>query len=1151
VDLSTGTSITVATASATSSEPVFAPLAGPAAPNFWVSEGPSPGINGQENVPPNNQINGAIQAIAVHPTDPTVMYVGSVNGGIWKTTNATAASPHWVPLTDSLPSLSIGALQFDPTDSTHQTLIAGIGSTSSYFLNDQFTGVLRSTDGGATWSQLGTAVTDLAGENITSVAARGSTLLAGADNAWGGGLGKGLFRSTDSGAHWTLISDGAHGLPNSTPVSDIVGDPLSSNVLYAAVTGASGGVFKSTDTGLTWTNITSGIGIINSATVKIKLSVHHDATNLEVYAIVDNFSAALQDDTLSGVFRSVNGGNFTALDVPSGGTQGDVHGAVAADPTNPNIVYVGFGGGSSNYLTRIDASKPSGSQITDISGGTFGSPHVDVRNMQIDANGNLILGTDGGLFRLPTPSANTGAWSAIVGDMSVFEFHDVAYDHISHVIMAGAQDNGTLVQQTPGSATWVHPGFGDGGDVVIDNVSLAASGESIRYFSSQDLGGWTRQVYNSSNQLVSSTSLASITDGTFTTPVALNNVDPTRLLVGGSGHIYESKNQGTSLTTLANLGVNGIGFDGGNPIVYGGFQNGTGEPDLIYADSGSNVLRQTTAGGGFTSTSPGGSEIRGVMDNPANWADVFAIDNNQVFDSTNAGATWADVTTNLTSISAADFRSIDYVHGKLDDALIVGTTSGVFYTKISQLGGAASWSKLGGNLPDVIVYDLTYDSADNVLVAGTMGRGAWLVNNATVNLGIDTDTTAPFFVNDNPLSVKLGGTGTITSNLLQVSDPDNTDAQLTYTVVAAPLDGTLLKNGVATSSFTQDDIDNNRITYHETANNVTSDSFTFNVSDPAGNHTANASFQINIPRTPLDFNNDGMSDLLWRNTGGTNAVWEMNGQNIERFFNIVAVDPSYKLAGTGDFNGDGNLDLLWRNTSGVNAVWETDGNGSIQSFFNLVSVDPSYVLATVGNFNNDGTSDLLWRNSSGVNAVWEMNGKNIERFYNIVSVDPSYTLAGTGDFDGNGITDLIWRNTSGVNAVWEMNAGGAIKSFFSLPTVDPSYVLAGTGDFNDDGVTDLLWRNTTTGVNAIWEMNANGIQSFFSIPTVDTSYQVAQISDFNGDGHADILWRNTSGVNAVWEMTGNGSVNSGIQSFFNIQSVDPSYQAVGTQHNVI
>jgi len=61
--------------------------------NIWVSEGPSPGINGQETVPPNNQINGAIQAIAVNPTNPNIMYVATVNGGIWKTTNATAATP--------------------------------------------------------------------------------------------------------------------------------------------------------------------------------------------------------------------------------------------------------------------------------------------------------------------------------------------------------------------------------------------------------------------------------------------------------------------------------------------------------------------------------------------------------------------------------------------------------------------------------------------------------------------------------------------------------------------------------------------------------------------------------------------------------------------------------------------------------------------------------------------------------------------------------------------------------------------------------------------------------------------------------------------------------------------------------------------------
>jgi hypothetical protein len=730
-------------ASATSPETDLAP----ATANFWLSKGPAPGINGQENVPPNNQINGAIQAIAVDPTNANVMYVGSVNGGIWKTTNATAASPKWVPLTDKLPSLSIGALELDPTDATHQTLIAGIGSTSSFFLSDQLTGVLRSTDGGATWSQLGNSAANLKNENITSVAARGAILLAAADNVWGGGLGKGLFRSTDSGANWTLISDGAHGLPNLTSVSDIVGDPLNSNVLYAGVIGANGGVFKSTDTGLTWTPITSGIGIINGTTDKILLAVHHDATNLDVFAFVDN------SGTLSGVFRSVNGGNFVALDVPSGGTQGTVHGSIAADPTNPDLVYVGFGGGSPNYLTRIDASKPSGSQITNISGGTFGSPHVDPRAMQIDANGNLILGNDGGVFRLPTPTGNAGVWSAIVGDMSVFELHSIAYDHISHIIMAGSQDNGTLFQVPlmPGGTTWDKPaapfGTGDGGDVVIDDVSLAAAGRSIRYSSSQNLLLWTRQVYDSANVLVSTTVLSGnispIPDPTFATPVELNNVDPTRLLVGGSANIYTSPNQGTTLTSIANIGVNGIagltlGNGGGGVMVYGGFQGAVPNADLIYAASGSNIVRQTTAGGGFTTTSPAGaSTIRGVTDNPTNWATVFAIDDNQIFESTNMGGTWVDVTANLTSISAADFRSIEYVHGQVDDALVVGTSSGVFIAKVSALGFAPSWSRFGGNLPDVITYDLEYDAADNVLVAGTMGRGAWLVNNATTTLGLD------------------------------------------------------------------------------------------------------------------------------------------------------------------------------------------------------------------------------------------------------------------------------------------------------------------------------------------------------------------------------------------------------------------------------
>ena len=94
----------------------------------WTAQGPGPTRNGQvENIIPNNEVVGAIQAVAAHPTDSNILYVGAVNGGVWRTSNATTASPTWTPLTDNFPSLSIGALEFDPTDATRQTLVAGIG----------------------------------------------------------------------------------------------------------------------------------------------------------------------------------------------------------------------------------------------------------------------------------------------------------------------------------------------------------------------------------------------------------------------------------------------------------------------------------------------------------------------------------------------------------------------------------------------------------------------------------------------------------------------------------------------------------------------------------------------------------------------------------------------------------------------------------------------------------------------------------------------------------------------------------------------------------------------------------------------------------------------------------------------------------------
>jgi hypothetical protein len=155
---------------------------------IFVPQGPAPSagdriVVGSADNPPNGTVVGAIQAVVADPVDPNTFYVGSPNGGIWKTTDGGKA---WTPLTDNQASLSIASLSLDPTDPTRKTLIAGtgltsngnIGSLNSFFvgLGGLQNGLLYSKDAGATWTSLGAG--PLAGQSVIDVVARGNVMLA-------------------------------------------------------------------------------------------------------------------------------------------------------------------------------------------------------------------------------------------------------------------------------------------------------------------------------------------------------------------------------------------------------------------------------------------------------------------------------------------------------------------------------------------------------------------------------------------------------------------------------------------------------------------------------------------------------------------------------------------------------------------------------------------------------------------------------------------------------------------------------------------------------------------------------------------------------------------------------------------------------------
>jgi hypothetical protein len=741
---------------------------------MWTAQGPGPTRNGPvENVTPNNEVVGAIHTVAAHPTDANILYVGGVNSGIWRTGNATAASPTWTPLTDNFPSLSIGALEFDPTDATRRTLVAGIGRFSSFGRSGgPLTGLLRTTDGGDNWAQINHSL--LVNKNISGVAARGATLLASANAQFSSG---GLFRSIDGGINWALVS-GSGGLP-AGGVFDLVGVPGNVpgnlNRFYVSVLRA--GIFRSDDGGANWINISSGDvtlneAITNAQNANAEMAV---ASNGRLYVIIANGSLSAQAQYIGFTDNPAAGAPWTAMDLPqtpeSNGTivglhpggQASIHLSIAVDH-NPNTVYVAgdrqetgttppfttpnfigarnFSGrlfrGDTTVAPRGVVPSPQWEHLTHSNsiaqipgGGTAGgsSPHADSREMAIAANGDLIEVNDGGIYRRTSPQNNTGDWFSINGDIQTTEFHDVAYDSNSNtILLGGSQDNGTSQQITRGSTTWRLVLGGDGGDVAVDNITLAASNQSIRYSSSQNLGSFRREVYDANNNRIGPpVSLVTIADAQFVTPLELNAINPTRLVIGGSNSVYESFNQGSTITEIDGPGANR------NAMAYGGRSGGVDNPDVLYVGSGTAVFLRTTVGAALAPTAAlpaGGGTVRDVVLDTDDWRIAFAIDSNQVFRTTDAGASWTDITGNLMQRGAGDFNTTEFVAGAApndNDLLLVGTNAGVFVSFSSS--GFTIWNKLGTGLPNALVADLDYNVADDVLLAGTLGRGAWTITN--------------------------------------------------------------------------------------------------------------------------------------------------------------------------------------------------------------------------------------------------------------------------------------------------------------------------------------------------------------------------------------------------------------------------------------
>lgn len=757
----------------------------------YEAQGPGPITNGQvENVTPNNEVAGAVHTVVAHPTDPNIMWVGTVNGGIWRTNNATAVSPNWVPLTDNQLSPSISALELDPTVASNTVLLAGHGRYSNFRgIGGPRAGLLRTTNGGATWARLGVA--ELTGQNISGVAARGSTLVVSSTNG-------GIWRSTNTGATFAQLSgNGASGLPNAGAF-DLVGDPSNNARLYAATTA---GIFRSDDTGATWTPVTNGItGIIGgvNGTNNLEMSVAQVGVVNVVYAGVVNAGQ------LNGLWRSTDqGANWTQLDTPvtneSDGTtiglqprqkpggQGGTNFSILADRTNANLVHLGGDRqpgpfpnsiGANNFtgrLFRCDATLPAGAQCTPLThNGTSNNsaPHADSREMVFDPNGNIIETDDGGVYRRTLPQTVNGIWTSVNGNLQIAEQQSCQYDNVANLILCGNPDTGVPEQPAGGGSTWDSVSVADGGFIAISDPPGAAN--SVRYSSSNSLGSgsFRRRTCTAADVCANSapgfqvvgqpagTTIQTFEQDTATppnstlplyTPLMMNTVDNNRLVVTSNTRVYESTDRLDNLTIINTLGIGTT-----RAIAYGGRQSGADNPGVLWFGDSTGGLWLRSGAGGAATRLPGwtnGTTTDIVLD-PENWATAYVSTGSAVFQTTDAGLTFTDISGTLsTEAPAAQIWSLEVIPvpgagGAF--ALVAGTDAGVFMTNSQNFG---AWAELGNNLPNTHAYDITYDAVDDVLLVGTLGRGSWLLRQASLAIPMSNLRVTK---TDSPDPVKAG-----------------------------------------------------------------------------------------------------------------------------------------------------------------------------------------------------------------------------------------------------------------------------------------------------------------------------------------------------------------------------------------------------------
>lgn len=682
---------------------------------------------------------GRVTSVTGVPAERDTYYLGAAIGGVWRTTDG---GRQWTPLFDHEAVGSVGAIAVAPSDPN--TIYVGTGESAPREDVSIGNGVYKSTDGGKTWVHLGLDDTQHIARIVVDRSNPDVVLVAALGHVYGANADRGVFRSTDGGRSWqkVLYKD------DRTGAIELVADPDNPNTLFAALWqmnrtpwslssgGPGSGLFRSRDGGSTWTPVT-GHGFASGIVGKIGVTVAAGTHGPRVYALVEA--------TDGGLYRSDDGGDTWRLANADHTlwSRAWYFTKIWAHPKDPDIVYIAGG----SFWKSADGAR-SFERVT--------MPGGDNHDLWINPSApeRMIEGNDQGIVI----SVNGGSTWDKRDNLPIGQFYHASTDGAAsfpYYVYGAQQDMGAIAIASRGwggvsGRDWFNVGGDDAEcgfvwpDPAHPNLVVAGGyGGALTVFDRRthqlrDIAPWSNA---NSGHPASDLKYRF----TWTSPVVFSPHDPSVLYMG-SQYLMETHNGGASWKVVSpDLTRN----DPSKQVVSGGpitKDNASVEYyDVIFSIAPSPVrpgqiwigtddgLVQLSLDAGATwrtVTPPGVPEWSKISMIEASRFDAatayVAVDAHKLddfrpyaFRTHDGGRTWTRVTNGLAAPS--------HVYAVREDPqrrglLYAGTEAGVYVS----FDDGDRWQSLQLNLPTTSVRDLALHGDD--LIVATHGRSFWILD---------------------------------------------------------------------------------------------------------------------------------------------------------------------------------------------------------------------------------------------------------------------------------------------------------------------------------------------------------------------------------------------------------------------------------------